>query len=262
MDRLLRTLLKYLRECMVIPEEWLYEFTVATREMIQTMQVEQLPFEYSELERYVESYWRAKSFVSNQEEILYEMGRLLSLTSLLSLEKEEEKKRSSLNEYAEQYKDWYKVFAEIHENAGITHKQLARRAEKSESSLSQFMNKNQWKGIYIYRRFGREKSYYLTEYGEQLYEVMKNMQPRPRREKYARFLGTKTNINREMNMLLQDGSYKMSRSFDGKREIYRIYYRNSETTSGRPEQVAAFWMKSEISNNEEGDGYVQKAVFR
>ena len=41
MDRLLRTILKYLREGMVIPEEWLYEFTVATREMIQTMQVEQ-----------------------------------------------------------------------------------------------------------------------------------------------------------------------------------------------------------------------------
>lgn len=94
--------------------------------------------------------------MSNQEEILYEMGRLLSLTSLLSLEKEEEKKRSSLNEYAEQYKDWYKVFAEIHENAGITHKQLARRAEKSESSLSQFMNKINGKGyIYIADLVGR-----------------------------------------------------------------------------------------------------------
>lgn len=252
MERLARMILDNLREGNAIPEDLLYELTTEAMKVVQTRQIEQLSPEFWELEQYVESFWRAQLFQTVQGMRSYEMGRLLSLTNMIAMVAEEEEKRQSLNEYALKFSDWYPVFKGMYDTPGITHKKLALTAGKSDSSLSQFMNKNQWEGLYIYRRFGREKNYYLTELGQRLYELMKDNQPRPTEEKYARFLGVKNNIEELEKGLADDSAYKVVRSDTGEFLESRIYGINDELESRKPELLAEIlWNKNILEDKKE-----------
>lgn len=259
MERLTRKILEGLRAERVIPEELLYEFTVETIRIVQTRQMEQLPPVFWELEQYVESFWRARRFDRIQDERLYEMGRLLSITNMIAMVDEEEEKRQSLSEYASKFSDWYLVFKGMHDIPGITHKKLAVAGNKSESSLSQFMNKNQWEGLYIYRRLGREKNYYLTELGEQLYELMSSNQPTPTEEKYARFLGVKSNIEDLERSLVDDSTYKIVKSDAGEFLESSIYRINYEAESRRSELIfRGQWNKEILGEKKEERDIWQK----
>lgn len=156
-----------------IPTELIYAFSKETLKIIQSRQVSSLPDSYWELQNYVETFWRGRRFEYTENSyIVYQMGQLLSFTNMICIMAKEQEKASTMEDYAEQWQDRYCIFKYIHEQKGITHKVLAGKANISVSNLSQFMNKVKWEGFFYCRFMGREKHYYLTEYGEKLYQLM------------------------------------------------------------------------------------------
>lgn len=246
-----------------IPEELLYEFTSKAIRMVQLRSLEQLPESYRELEHYVDSFWRAQRFETVDATRVYEMGRLLSLTNMLGMVAEQETEEQSLHEYAAKFRDWYLVFKGIYDTPGVTHKRLAKYARKSDSSLSQFINKNQWSGFYLCRRFGREKYYYLTELGEKLYEVMMSQQPHPTEERYAGYLGVKNNIEKNIMDISNDSRYRVSRTERGgfiENKIYGINWLN--TVDRDLELLAEIRMNKQAMNaQKEGNKPCQEKMF-
>lgn len=259
MKQLSRTILNFLWDEVEIPEDLLYEFTVKTTKIVQTRCIEDLPTEFWDIERYVASFWHAQRFEHVSASHIYEMGRLLSLTNMLGMIAEEEEKRQSLDEYAVRFQDWYLAFKGMHDRPGITHKELAAVAKKSESSLSQFMNKNQWECLYMYRRFGREKNYYLTEMGQELYEMMKRRRPHPAEEKYTRCLGAISNLENVVAEVVNDRHYKVVKSDDGEFIEDSIYIVNCEDEARRIGLVAQIRLnKSAFEDKKEDKEIWQK----
>lgn len=174
MKELARHILDYIIEDSEVPEDLLYEFSKETLRIIQNRQTTSLPDTFWELENYVETFWRNSEFTHIENPcVLYQMGRLLSSTNLISMMADEEERELSIEDYAEQWRNRYIVFHCIHRQKGITHKMLAEASNMSISALSQFVNKVKWTGVFNCRVMGREKHYYLTEYGEQIYDYMR-----------------------------------------------------------------------------------------
>lgn len=174
MKKLAEHILEYVLEGSELPEDLIYEFAREILKIIKNGQILSISDEFWELENYVETFWRNEEFIKTKNfYIVYQMGQLLSLTSMISMIDDEEKRDLSVKDYAIQWKDYYSVFQRIHENRGITHKELAAASGMSISTLSQFINGVKWTGVFNCRLMGHEKYYYLTEYGERVYEVMK-----------------------------------------------------------------------------------------
>lgn len=263
MEKVTSTILDYLWDKNDIPEELLYEFAKKTIKTIQTRCTERLTGEFWELERYVESFWRAKRFEGVSSTHIYEMGRLLSITSMLSMVAEQEEKSQSLEVYATKLQDWYLVFKGMHDKPGISHGELAEVCRKSVSSLSQFICKYEWDGLYIYRRSGRGKNYYLTEQGKQLYELMTSKQPRPREEKGVDLIVTKNSIDKALNMLVNDSQYKVVKTESDEyleSKIYRID--NSKADGRRAEAIGDIRFSKKAFGMKKGENEIcQKSLF-
>lgn len=180
MRELINLISEYIYDAAEIPEDLLYEFSKKTAKIIRNLCTEAIPDEFWELENYVEAYWRGHKYLKSEDAIqIYQMGQLLSFTNMLSMLSEEKEKEISIEDYAVQLKDKYPIFSKIHEIPGITHKELADAVDMSVSSLSQFITKYKWNGFFQSRAMGREKHYYLTKYGQQLYSVMKDKYEKP-----------------------------------------------------------------------------------
>lgn len=180
MRELINLISEYVFDAAEIPESLLYEFSKKAMKVIQNRCVEAIPEEFWELEGYVESYWRGHKYTQSEDTLrIFQMGQLLSFTNMLSILSEETEKEISIEEYAVQLKEKYPIFKEIHEKPGITHKELADAIGMSVSSLSQFVTKYKWNGFFQSRAMGREKHYYLTKHGQQLYCTMKDKYEKP-----------------------------------------------------------------------------------
>lgn len=180
MRELINLISEYVYDAAEIPEDLLYEFSKKTAKIIRNLCTEAIPDEFWELENYVEAYWRGHKYLKSEDAIqIYQMGQLLSFTNMLSMLSGEKEKEISIEDYAVQLKDKYPIFSKIHEIPGITHKELADAVDMSVSSLSQFITKYKWNGFFQSRAMGREKHYYLTKYGQQLYSVMKDKYEKP-----------------------------------------------------------------------------------
>ncbi len=180
MRELINLISEYVYDAAEIPEDLLYEFSKKTAKIIRNLCTEAIPDEFWELENYVEAYWRGHKYLKSEDAIqIYQMGQLLSFTNMLSMLSEEKEKEISIEDYAVQLKDKYPIFSKIHEIPGITHKELADAVDMSVSSLSQFITKYKWNGFFQSRAMGREKHYYLTKHGQQLYYTMKDKYEKP-----------------------------------------------------------------------------------
>lgn len=174
MKELINSILECIFDVRKIPEEMLYQFSKTTTKIVQSGCTEVIPEEFWELESYVQAFWRGEKYLKSDDAVrTYQMGRLLSFTSMLSMLVEHKEKEVSVEDYAVQLKDKYIIFKEIQNRPGITHKELADAAGMSVSSLSQFVYKYKLHGFFRSRTMGREKHYYLTEHGQQLYSAMK-----------------------------------------------------------------------------------------
>ncbi len=176
MRELIEVLLEKVWNSSEIPEELLYELSKEAMTIVMKRSIDEVPDNFWELKRCVELFWRRKEYkCTNDPSIIYQMGRLLSYTNMLVMLIEEQEESISLEEYAKSYRKWYKVFKGVYEEKGITHNKLSEESDMSVSSLSQFMGRAKPEGFFTYRMMGREKHYYLTEYGKRLYLYMKEI---------------------------------------------------------------------------------------
>ena len=173
MEEIIKRIFEYIIEERELPEDLLYVFSKETTKIIQSREVASIPKLFWELENYVGTFWRGGRLnYVEKPYIIYQMGRLLSFTNMICMMADEKEKELSIEDYAIQWQDQYLVFKFVHEQKGITHQALAKAANISPSNLSQFMIKVKWDGFFNCRLMGQEKHYYLTNYGEQLYEFM------------------------------------------------------------------------------------------
>lgn len=173
MEKTINMISEYVFEGKEVPEELLYEFSEEVTRIIEGRGLEDIPDEFWKLENYVELYWRGGKFAYEEDPArVFQMGQLLSYTNLINIWFEKMEKDISLEEYARIYGDKYLFFKSIHDEYGITHKELASKLQMSTSALSQFVNRIKGKGFFISRAMGREKHYYLTDKGEKLLKIM------------------------------------------------------------------------------------------
>lgn len=223
MRELINVLLEKVWSNSEIPEELLYEFSKETMTIVMRRSTTDVPENFLELERYVELFWRGKGYKSTSDPgIIYQMGRLLSYTNMLSMLMEEHEKSTSLEDYAKIYRRWYKIFKGVYEEKGITHNKLSEEADMSVSSLSQFMGRVKPEGFFTYRMMGREKHYYLTEYGQSLYLHMEGVS---RNDKYKKIYGLIDNLNEQIS---NDIDYKVLVENGEKEELRSVFIKNQE----------------------------------
>lgn len=219
MEKIIEHILKYIMEERELPEEFLYAFSQETEKIVRSRQIESIPELFWELENYVGMFWRGEKFnYVEKPYIIYQMGRLLSFTNMICMVADEKEKELSIEDYAIQWRDRYSVFKFIHEQKGITHKALAKAVNMSPSSLSQFMTKVKWEGFFACRLMGREKHYYLTDYGEQLYEFMKQQEDK--------FSSSSKIVNMRKRKLQYNGDNMMNQEKDNNANI--MYYKEKE----------------------------------
>ena len=177
MKQLITIISNYISKREIIPDEYLYEFSTEITSAIESSDTERIPDEFWQLANYVELYWRGQKYTCDDSpERIYQMGQLLSFTKMIDIWFDRIETSTSLTEYAIIMNSKYSFFKSIHDESGITHKELASRMHTSVSSLSQFVNKIQGNGFFISRPMGREKHYYLTQKGEKIYELITKRQ--------------------------------------------------------------------------------------
>ncbi len=177
MKQLITIISNYIFEKEPVPDEYLYELSTEITSMIELSDTERISNEFWQLANYVELYWRGQKYTCDDNpERIYQMGQLLSITKMVHIWYDRIEKNTSLKEYARIMNHKYSFFKSIHDESGITHKELANKMHTSVSSLSQFVNKIQGNGFFISRPMGREKHYYLTQKGEKIYELITKRQ--------------------------------------------------------------------------------------
>lgn len=229
MKGLIEIILKSFWDFREIPEELLFEFSQKTMQIIQKKAIDEIPDEFSVFENYVEMFWRGKKYnhMSNRF-IIYQMGQLLTCTNMLNRLLAEEKREASIEAFADLFKDRAMIFEGMYKERGITHKKLAELSDMSVSALSQFISKNKSEGFFTYRVMGREKHYYLTEYGEKLYFHMLHNGDQ-KKMKYVKMYGFIDDMNEK---IINNRYYKVV--FDqNANEITESVYISTEGNSGK-----------------------------
>ena len=179
MQRLIEFIYNYIFEGKEVPEDLMFEFSQSTMKIVQSGNVQELPPEFEDLQNYVELFWRGRKYEREEKPIrIYQLGQLLSYINLIRDVADEQKRKISMEEYAERWSKRFRVFLGMHVKPGIMHKELAKFSGITPSVLSQFVAKTKWDGYYTYRIVGREKYYYLTSKGQELYSLLWRKQNR------------------------------------------------------------------------------------
>ena len=92
---------------------------------------------------------------------------------LLDIRKNHRRRRLKIHKLKKRYEDYYDFFSIIDINPGIRHKDLAERLGKSVSQLSQLADRIDRDDLIYCDYMGREKYYYLSSLGKQLYTEIK-----------------------------------------------------------------------------------------
>lgn len=181
MKKLVNIIFEHLLNREPVSDELLYEFLQDAEKIVTSGCVNEIPSEFWEFQNYVDMYWRSRKYEREENrQIIYQMGQLLACVNMIRDIADTVVEKYSIKEYARQWRNRYPVFKAMHNECGITHKKLAQAAEISPSALSQFVNRTKWDGYFTSRTAGREKYYYLTEQGEELYKLLRDDQEKDR----------------------------------------------------------------------------------
>lgn len=269
MKRIVKTIYNYVLEKKKIPEDFLYEFSQNIIKIVQSGNVQELPPEFEELQNYVEMYWRGRKYEREENPIrIYQLGQLLSYVNLIRDVIDSNKDKVSMTEYAVRWDNRFLVFQGMYDKPGITHKQLARISKMSPSALSQFMDKTKWDGYYTYRIVGREKYYYLTPKGNELYALF--CKERKEEFSYNYLYMSADDLNNEIagpisDSLLEQTSVKLEvveasarkRSVSMNKEVFPIgagAFKKEEPYARAANTIGEY--------NEEDRGYFKKGIWR
>ncbi len=258
MKGLIKILLEYIYNSKEIPDELLYEFSQKTMQIVQRKATEEIPDEFWDFENYVEMFWRGKKYNYMSDScMVYQMGRLLACTNMLSILVDEREREASLEEYADLLKNRFEVFEGMYNTRGITHKELAELSGVSVSALSQFINRIKAEAFFTYRVMGREKHYYLTEYGEKLYFLMAQKNNK-KKMKYAKLRGIVNDVNEQ---IMEDTYYKVIISQNANSVTESVYISNQERNGKRFENLLNISVNKNVfdSNREDDIWKIEKS---
>lgn len=175
MDELAENILKKVLD-KSLTEDMVYELTRACVDSI----VEEMAISWTDalrnLESFLDSLWRSKGYRQYDADDVFELGRVYTAVDMLKMVSEKHELTVKVREDAGKYAARRKLFEQIAKNPGITHKDLARKVNISESALSQFYGKIQYDNYILSHKAGRTKYYYLSMTGKQLLaEMERNM---------------------------------------------------------------------------------------
>lgn len=103
----------------------------------------------------------------------FQQGRVYAAMELLRMFHQRQEDEYTLEEDAKEYSvHWKMVFLALYQGKSLTHRELARAADLSDSSLSQFLHKIEKKNYILFRKAGRTKYYWLSSRGRKLVESM------------------------------------------------------------------------------------------
>lgn len=106
-------------------------------------------------------------------DLAFQQGRIYAALELLKMFRQSQEDESTLEEDAKEYSvHWSMVFLALYKGKSMTHRELARAADLSDSSLSQFLHKIEKKNYILFRKAGRTKYYWLSSRGRKLVECM------------------------------------------------------------------------------------------
>lgn len=104
---------------------------------------------------------------------IFQQGRIYAAMELLKMFRQRQEDECTLEEDAKEYSvHWRMVFLALYNGKSMTHRELAKAADLSDSSLSQFLHKIEKKNYILSRKAGRTKYYWLSSKGRELVECM------------------------------------------------------------------------------------------
>lgn len=110
--------------------------------------------------------------LEEEQQYVFSIGLVMGMGSLINAILDFSESTRDLEQNINRFKDNYNIFQVIDENPGIMQKLLAKKVNKSATTLSHFMNKKEVQQYFDFYTMGREKYYYLSRRGKQLYEKM------------------------------------------------------------------------------------------
>lgn len=208
----MQKLVKCIYDCVMsakeIPEDLLYEFSQTTIKIVQSGNVQELPEKFEDLQNYVEMFWRGKKYEREKNPArIFQLGQLLSYFNLIRDAADDQKNRKLMEDYIRRWNRKFRIFWGMHDQPGIMHKKLAAFSGISPSELSQFITKTMWDGYYTYRITGREKYYYLTPRGEELFALFQKK--REKEYSYQYWGMSKEDLNNEIAGPNNNNIYKL-----------------------------------------------------
>ena len=207
-DLLFKQMLFCLRERKDIPNPLIYQFSELIIKMIRNQEEIHLTQNLADLIDKTDAFWRQADKTRLDGEVVFNVGRVFSLTTIMKKYFESESSYYSPIEFANKYSKRLKLFKKIQESPGIIHKELANYSNMSESALSQLMVSLHGDGIITSRKVGRNKFYYLTKLGVTILEEMETQQ-RPLNNTLKPRFALNNKIIEESRSNLRPSSYLM-----------------------------------------------------
>ena len=131
---------------------------------------------YKKLSDYIHEMWQYRNIKDMDPEQAFLYGSIWGAINLEELNRKRIEMNNILDKITSNFRNYYPILSAIHNEVGITHKKLAGVLGKTPSDLSQIISRIYDERVFTYSRTGREKNYYLGQYGELVYQrLLKEM---------------------------------------------------------------------------------------
>lgn len=157
-----------------ISDEQLHEYLSAVYKIICSNGL--FPTQFALLRKKFVQKWNCGQLYTQNTMMPFMMGAVFSGVVFSILAQEERERLPKLEDAAQSSAVYFDLMNLVHQNPGIKHSVLAKQLGKSPSHLSQLMDKKPLKEYFSSTRLGREKYYYIEQYGEEVLAEIKRRQ--------------------------------------------------------------------------------------
>lgn len=156
-----------------IDEEQVYIFLEGAVDFLNREADEHKTVKLDKLGAYLQKKWQYREIEQMTPEQAFLCGSIWGGAKLLGIKRERKETVFEFHELKKKHSVHYDLLHAISVDPGIKHKDLAGKLKKSTSHLSQYVIDVIRDGLITCSRIGREKYYYLSPLGEQVYDELK-----------------------------------------------------------------------------------------
>lgn len=175
-DSLIKQVINCLRDRKEIPNPYIYQLTEFFIQIIRNKETLELTQLMADLIDETDAFWRRVDKSGLSSEFVFNVGRVFTITTMIKKYYESESSYYSPIELANKYSNRHQLFKRILDTPGITHNELASQIKISVSALSQLMVALHSDGIVSSRKIGRNKYYYLSDFGKTVLRTIETQQ--------------------------------------------------------------------------------------